>query len=75
VRVCGSPAIYSDPTAKLAEFLRKHLGKDRIIIIGHSFGSIVGVLMARADPISSSHMWAQAKLPMGRETIMPPTMC
>jgi pimeloyl-ACP methyl ester carboxylesterase len=35
---------------ELAEFLRKHLGKDRIIIIGHSFGSIVGVLMARARP-------------------------
>ena len=35
---------------ELAEFLRKHLGKDRIIIVGHSFGSIVGVLMARARP-------------------------
>jgi pimeloyl-ACP methyl ester carboxylesterase len=35
---------------ELAEYLRKHLGKDRIIIVGHSFGSIVGVLMARARP-------------------------
>jgi pimeloyl-ACP methyl ester carboxylesterase len=35
---------------ELSEYLRKHLGKERIIIVGHSFGSILGVMMARARP-------------------------
>jgi pimeloyl-ACP methyl ester carboxylesterase len=35
---------------ELSEYLRKHLSKDKIIIVGHSFGSIIGVLMARAKP-------------------------
>ena len=35
---------------ELAEYLRKDLGKDKIIIVGHSFGSIIGVRMARARP-------------------------
>jgi len=35
---------------ELSEYLRKHLGKDKIIIVGHSFGSIIGVQMARAKP-------------------------
>jgi pimeloyl-ACP methyl ester carboxylesterase len=35
---------------ELAQHLRKRLGKDRIVVVGHSFGSIIGVLMARARP-------------------------
>jgi pimeloyl-ACP methyl ester carboxylesterase len=35
---------------ELSEYLRKRLGKGKIIIVGHSFGSIIGVLMARARP-------------------------
>lgn len=35
---------------ELSEYLRKHLSKDKIIIVGHSFGSILGVGMARARP-------------------------
>jgi pimeloyl-ACP methyl ester carboxylesterase len=35
---------------ELSEYLRKHLGKDKIILVGHSFGSILGVRMARAKP-------------------------
>lgn len=35
---------------ELAEYLRTHLGKTKIIIVAHSFGSIVGVRMARARP-------------------------
>jgi pimeloyl-ACP methyl ester carboxylesterase len=35
---------------ELSEYLRKHLGKDKIIIVGHSFGSILGVGMAKARP-------------------------
>jgi pimeloyl-ACP methyl ester carboxylesterase len=35
---------------ELAEYLRKHLGKDKIIIVGHSFGSNLGTRMARARP-------------------------
>ena len=35
---------------ELAEHLRNQLGKDKIILIGHSFGSILGVRMAKARP-------------------------
>jgi pimeloyl-ACP methyl ester carboxylesterase len=35
---------------ELAEHLRKRLGKDKIVLLGHSFGSIIGVLLARARP-------------------------
>jgi pimeloyl-ACP methyl ester carboxylesterase len=35
---------------ELTEYLRKHLGKEKIIIIGHSFGSILGTRMASARP-------------------------
>lgn len=35
---------------ELAEHLRKRLGKKKIVIVGHSFGSIIGLLMARARP-------------------------
>ena len=35
---------------ELSEYLCKHLGKRKIIILGHSFGSVLGVLMARRNP-------------------------
>ena len=35
---------------ELAEYLRKHLHKEKIILLGHSFGSILGLKMARAKP-------------------------
>jgi pimeloyl-ACP methyl ester carboxylesterase len=35
---------------ELSEYLRKHLGKDKIVLVGHSFGSILGIRMARAKP-------------------------
>ncbi len=35
---------------ELSEYLRKHLSKDKIVIVGHSFGSILGIGMARARP-------------------------
>ncbi|HKW33672.1 MAG TPA: alpha/beta hydrolase [Candidatus Acidoferrum sp.] len=35
---------------ELSEYLRKHLRKEKIILVGHSFGSILGVKMARAKP-------------------------
>jgi pimeloyl-ACP methyl ester carboxylesterase len=35
---------------KLAEFLRAHLGKDRIVLLGASFGTVLGVRMAKARP-------------------------
>jgi pimeloyl-ACP methyl ester carboxylesterase len=35
---------------ELSEYLRKHLGKDKIIIVAHSFGSILGVGMAKSRP-------------------------
>jgi pimeloyl-ACP methyl ester carboxylesterase len=33
---------------ELAEVLRKLLGKDRIVLVGHSWGSILGAFMAKA---------------------------
>ena len=35
---------------ELTEYLRKHLGKEKIIIVAHSFGSILGLRMAEARP-------------------------
>jgi pimeloyl-ACP methyl ester carboxylesterase len=35
---------------ELAEYLCKHLGKEKVIIVGHSFGSILGTRMAGARP-------------------------
>jgi pimeloyl-ACP methyl ester carboxylesterase len=35
---------------ELSEYLRQHLGKDKIIIVAHSFGSILGLGMVRARP-------------------------
>jgi pimeloyl-ACP methyl ester carboxylesterase len=35
---------------ELSEYLRKHLAKDKIIIVGHSFGTILGLGMVRAKP-------------------------
>jgi pimeloyl-ACP methyl ester carboxylesterase len=35
---------------ELSEFLSKKLHKDKIILVGHSWGSILGVFMAKARP-------------------------
>src|SRR5213593_3826115 len=35
---------------ELAEMLRRTLQKDKIIVVGHSWGSILGVFMAKARP-------------------------
>jgi pimeloyl-ACP methyl ester carboxylesterase len=35
---------------ELAELLLKSLGKDKIILVGHSWGSILGILMVKARP-------------------------
>jgi pimeloyl-ACP methyl ester carboxylesterase len=35
---------------ELTEYLRKHLGKDKIIVVAHSFGSILGLRMVRTRP-------------------------
>jgi proline iminopeptidase len=38
---------------ELTEYLRKRLGKDKIIVVAHSFGTILGLGMVRAGPNSS----------------------
>lgn len=35
---------------ELAEWLRRRLGKDKIVVLGWSWGSVLGVLMIRARP-------------------------
>ena len=35
---------------ELTEYLRKHLGKDKIILVAHSFGTLLGLQMVRNRP-------------------------
>lgn len=35
---------------EVAEHLRRRLGKEKIVLLGHSFGSILGVIMAKQRP-------------------------
>jgi pimeloyl-ACP methyl ester carboxylesterase len=59
-RTFGKSGLSSGPTItiermtqdgiELAEWLRKTLQKDKIIIVGHSWGSTLGVFMAKARP-------------------------
>lgn len=35
---------------ELSDYLRRHLQKEKIILVGHSWGSVFGVLMAKARP-------------------------
>jgi pimeloyl-ACP methyl ester carboxylesterase len=35
---------------ELSEYLCKHLAKDKIVIVCHSFGTVLGIGMARARP-------------------------
>jgi pimeloyl-ACP methyl ester carboxylesterase len=35
---------------ELSEYLRKHLGKDKIILVAHSFGSVIGLQIVRTRP-------------------------
>jgi pimeloyl-ACP methyl ester carboxylesterase len=35
---------------ELAELLRKKLGKEKLVLVGHSWGSILGVFMAKGRP-------------------------
>jgi pimeloyl-ACP methyl ester carboxylesterase len=35
---------------EVSEFLRSHLHKDKIILLGHSWGSILGIRMATTAP-------------------------
>jgi len=59
-RTFGKSGLSSGPTItvermtqdgiELAEWLRKTLQKDKILIVGHSWGSILGVFMAKARP-------------------------
>jgi len=35
---------------ELTEYLRKHLGKDKIIVVAHSFGTLLALAMVRAKP-------------------------
>src|SRR5215813_1700191 len=40
----------ADDGIALSEYLCKHLGKDKIIVVAHSFGTIIALRMARARP-------------------------
>jgi pimeloyl-ACP methyl ester carboxylesterase len=35
---------------EVSEYLRKHLNQEKIVLVGHSWGSVLGLLMAKARP-------------------------
>ena len=35
---------------ELSEYLRQHLNKEKIVLVGHSWGSLLGLLIAKAKP-------------------------
>ena len=35
---------------ELTEYLRKHLGKEKVLVVAHSFGTIIGLRMLQARP-------------------------
>src|SRR5262249_3380306 len=49
-----APTITVDRMAQdgieLTEYLRKHLGKEKIVVVAHSFGSILALQMVKARP-------------------------
>jgi pimeloyl-ACP methyl ester carboxylesterase len=53
---------------ELAGFLRSTLQKDKIIVIGHSWGSILGLLMVKARPDFFYAFVGTAKSRIRRET-------
>ena len=54
---------------ELADVLRKQLRKDKIILVGHSWGSILGVHMAKARPDLFYALSARARWPTRRRAI------
>jgi proline iminopeptidase len=46
---------------ELTAYLRKRMGQDKIILVGHSWGSIVGVMLAKRRP-----EWVSAYVGMGQ---------
>jgi pimeloyl-ACP methyl ester carboxylesterase len=49
---CGALTIARmiDDAIEVAEFLLRHLGKDRIVLLGHSWGSVLALHMIRRRP-------------------------
>ena len=42
--------LMADDGIEIAGYLRRHLGQDKVIVLGHSQGTIVGMAMARRRP-------------------------
>jgi pimeloyl-ACP methyl ester carboxylesterase len=40
----------ADDGNEIVEFVRRHLHKDKVILLGHSMGSMIGILMAARHP-------------------------
>jgi pimeloyl-ACP methyl ester carboxylesterase len=53
---------------EVAEFLRAHLRKDRIVLIGHSWGSFLGIQMVRQRP-DLFHAYVGTGQVVGRQTM------
>jgi pimeloyl-ACP methyl ester carboxylesterase len=54
---------------ELVEHLQKHLGVKKIIVAGHSWGSLVGIVMARARPDLIEQLIGAGQVSSWRETV------
>jgi len=54
---------------ELADYLRRRLGKKRIVLLGHSWGTILGVAMVRAGPDRFSAFVGTGQVGSWREAI------
>jgi proline iminopeptidase len=39
-----------DDAGEVVQYLRKKLGKEKIFVLGHSWGSVIGLTLARTHP-------------------------
>jgi proline iminopeptidase len=60
------PARFIDDTEELVDWIRKDLGKQKIFVLGHSWGSYVGLEFARRRPA-----WLHAYIGTGQATNIP----
>ena len=54
---------------ELTEYLLEHLGKDKVIVVAHSFGSIIGLRMVRARPDLFSAYVGTGQVADGRRSL------
>ena len=64
---------YRDDTIELIELLRKKYGKQKVFLLGHSWGSVVGLSVAAKDPICSTPISGWGNISIHRLASAPAT--